>query len=71
MSAELVKENDKLREYNLVLKENLRSHEEVNKSFKIEIIKSINSRETCETCVSLKKKVIKFHETICKFTQGK
>lgn len=71
MNTELVKENDKHRECNLVLKENSRSLEEFNKLLKIEIIKIRNSKENCETCVSLKKEVIELHETLGKFIQGK
>lgn len=71
MIAQLIKENDKLKECNLPLKESYKSHEEINKYFKIEINKNRNSRETCETCVSLKKEVNDLHETMGKFTQGK
>lgn len=45
MGSQLVKENDKLKEHDLVIKELLESLEEVNKSFKIEITKIRNSRE--------------------------
>lgn len=39
MNVQLVKENEKLRECNLGLKESLKSFEEVDKCFKIEITK--------------------------------
>lgn len=71
ISAKLVKENDKLRKYNLNLKEYLWSIEESNKLFKLEITKIRNSRESCETRVSLEKEVIESHETLGKFIQGK
>lgn len=71
MGVQLIKESDKLKEHNLDLKESLKSLEEVNKSLKIEINKIRNLIETCETCVSPKKKVNDLHEILGKFTQGK
>lgn len=71
MSAQLIKENDTLKEHNLVLKEYLNSLKEINKSFKIQINKIRNSRETCETCVPLKREVNDLHETLGNLNKGK
>ena len=71
MSPQLVKENDKLKEHKLALKESLKSLEEIDKLFKIEINKIKNSRVTYETCISLKKEVIDLRDTLGKFNQGK
>lgn len=67
----MVEENDKLINQNLDLKEYLGFLEESNKSLKLEINNIRNARETCETCVSLKKEVIDLHETLGKFTKEK
>lgn len=55
MSAYLEKENDKLREHNLGLKDSLRYLEKINTSFKIEITNIKNLRKECKSCVSQKK----------------
>lgn len=58
MSSQLEKENDKLREHSTCLKKFVRYLKGIIKTFKIEITKILNSKETCEKCISLKKEVI-------------
>lgn len=53
MNGELFKENNKLREWFLDLKESIRYLKEINESFNIEITKIRHSREECRRYVSL------------------
>lgn len=71
INSKFGEENDKLKNQNLYLYGYLGFLEESNKSIKLEITGIRNSRETSETCDSLKKEIIGMHDTLDKFTKGK
>lgn len=53
MCDQLEKENPKLRERTLCLKESLIHLKEINNSFKVETTNLRSSKEECKQCVSL------------------
>lgn len=67
----LVEGKDKIKKGNLYFKEYVEFLEESNNLLKLETTNIRNFRETCETCVSLKREVTKLHKTLGKLTKEK
>lgn len=62
-SAKLAEENNKIKKWNLDLKEYIKFVEESNKTLTIKVANIRNLRLTCETFVSLKKEVPYLYES--------
>lgn len=71
LSDKFIKENDKIKNLNLYLKDYLEFLEKSNATLKFEISNIRNSAGICKTSVSMKMEGADLHETLSKFTKGK
>lgn len=70
LSAKLIEENDKIKEWNLDLKDYVESFEKSNEVLKYEMANLKNWANICEKCVSMKKEVKELHDALSIFTKG-
>lgn len=71
IKTKLIKEYDKIEKRHLDIKDYIEFLENNNEMLRYEMTNFKNQANKCETCVSMKKEVKFFHETLSNFTKGK